>query len=875
MVPRLAKSSSTVQRILFVLLLPALVALMDSLGFFEGPDRHFYDLFFRLRGSRSPSESILIAAVDEETLKGLGKWPIRRSHYAELLERLRPASVVALDILIDEPSEAEDDRLLAEAISRHGRVVLPVHIPSHRHNFPAAPLFKGRSVGHIHVEQGIDGVTREVFHTISMDGQVVPSFARAIFQGLHPEARPDNHAALNSLGESHRGLIIQSDPMAINFYGPSGTFQVVSILAILNGQCPRSLLDGKIVLVGLTTPPGNGETLTPFFEDRSRLSGVEVHATILNNLLDDSYIRKAEPLRTWGVVFVLSTIGLVLFPRFAPSRLLLVWSSVLILASAVLFRLFVSHDFWVSPSPIYAALTGCVICVYIQKLRLTQESLRASQQDWEESFHTIDDAVVLHDDQCQVVRANEAASRFQSDVVLKTLEKRCRQLIALSKDPPVKGLIGPNPTVGDGIPTEELFDEAADRWYEIRSVPRTDRRRQFLGGVHVVRDITDRKRHEREQQELQLMLSQAQKMEAIGTLTGGIAHDFNNILSGIMGYTEIVYRQLPEESPLRGKLDQVLKASTRARDIIQQLLTFSRKGAHEKSPLEMAPLVTEAIKLVRVMLPATIEIQQNVHSGGSIQGDPSQVHQILLNLATNALHAMRDKGGILEVDLEDVVLEEPMQMDGQMLRAGPYVKLSVRDTGHGIPDKVRARIFEPYFTTKTQGEGTGLGLATVRGIVQNYSGLITVESWPGKGTRFSIYFPRLEGPGGEAAPECPDSGITGQGHVLFVDDDPDLTDLVSDMLETLGYRVTSANTPLEAIEIFRAGPDRFKVVITDMSMPGMTGEELAEELLRIRSDIPVILCTGYGDATFRSGARTLLTKPFKLKDLAKALADLG
>ncbi len=874
MAQQLPKRSRAVQLILWVLILPALVALMDSLGFFEGPDRHFYDLYFRLRGSRTPSEAILIASVDEQSLKALGKWPIRRRYYAELLDRLQSASVVALDVLMDEPSDREDDRLLAEAISRHGRVVLPSHISPHHANAPAGPLFTGRAVGHTHVEQGIDGVTREVFHTISMDGQVVPSFARAILEVLQPGSRPDGRPVLALQGNARRGMIIQSDPMAINFYGPSETFRFVPVLSILHGDCPPSLFDGKTVLIGLTTPPGTGETLTPFFEDRNRMSGVEVHATILNNLLDASAIRKAESYKTWGVVFAMSSGCLLLFPRFAPSRLLLVWISAVTLAAVVLFRIFVDHHYWLPPTPIYGAMTGCLICVYVQKLRQTQESLLASQQEWEESFHTIDDAIVLHNHRCEVVRTNQAGSSFQGDLVHRVLENRCRQLKALFQDLPPKEYGRSNPIVA-GIPNEELFDEVSDRWYEIRSVPRTDRRRQFLGAVHVIRDITDRKRHEREQQELHLMLSQAQKMEAIGTLTGGIAHDFNNILSGIMGYTEIVQRQLPEDSPLRNKLDQVLKASTRARDIIQQLLTFSRKGAHESKPIEMAPLVREAIKLVRVMLPATIDIRQNVCSIGSIMGDPTQVHQILLNLATNALHAMRDKGGTLEVDLEDVALEEPLQVDGQMLRAGPYVKLSVRDTGHGIPDKVRARVFEPYFTTKTQGEGTGLGLATVRGIVQDYGGLITLESWPDEGTRFTIYLPRLEQSGGDSALETPDCQIKGQGHVLFVDDEPELADLVGDMLEILGYQVTSANTPTEALEIFRAGPDKFEVVITDMSMPGMTGEALAEKLLRIRPDVPVILCTGYGDAAIQAGDRRLLTKPFKLNDLARALAKLS
>lgn len=871
------KSSSAIRQILIATALFILVVLMDSLGFFEGPDRHFYDLFFRLRGSREPSHSILIASIDEETLKALGKWPIRRRHYADLIDRLQTASVVAMDILMEEPSDEEDDRLLAEAIERHGRVVLPAAIPLRSYRSQAKPFFTGSSAGHIHVEQGIDGITRDVFNTISSDGQVIPSFARAIVETLRPAPPPVSRSPVKP-SETQRGMILQSDPMSINFYGPSGTFQSVSVLSILNRQCPRSLLDGTIVLVGLTIPPGNGETLTPFFEDRNRMSGVEVHATIVNNLLDGSNIQALDPLKTLAALFFLLAGCMVFFPRLAPSRLLPAWFSVIAVISVVLFRLFASHHLWISPSPLYASVTGSLVFAYVRKLRLTQESLVASQQDWEESFHTIDDAIVLHDRQCEVARANRAATEISSDLVFQHLKERCSQLRALCSDPAPRECFGPH-SPGEAIPTEELFDEASERWYEIRSVPRGNKRRQFIGSVHVVRDITARKQHEQKQRELHIMLTQAQKMEAIGTLTGGIAHDFNNILSGIMGYTEIVHRSLPDDSPLRDKLDQVLTASTRARDIIQQLMTFSRKGGHQEKPIEMAPLVNEALKLVRVMLPASIEIRQSINAVGSIMGDPTHVHQILLNLATNAFHAMRDTGGILQIDVEDVLLEEPLHLDGQMMRAGRCVKLSVSDTGHGIPEKVRARIFEPYFTTKTQGEGTGLGLATVRGIVENFGGLITVESREGKGTRFSIYFPRLVDACTRAAVEPSDSRLSGHGHVLLVDDEPDLTDLVGDMLETLGYQVTSANTPAAAIELFRAGPERFNVVITDMSMPGMSGEELTEALMKIRPDTPVILCTGYGDATIRArasaaGTRMLITKPFKLKELARALAGL-
>jgi CheY-like chemotaxis protein len=296
--------------------------------------------------------------------------------------------------------------------------------------------------------------------------------------------------------------------------------------------------------------------------------------------------------------------------------------------------------------------------------------------------------------------------------------------------------------------------------------------------------------------------------------------------------------------------------------------------------LTIAPLANEALRLVRAMLPATIEIQQEIRSDGAIFADPTHIHQILLNLSTNAFHAMKDRGGVLAFSLDDVVLEEPLHLDGQIMRAGPCVKLTVSDTGNGIPEELRHRIFEPYFTTKTSGEGTGLGLATVRGIVQDHGGLVTYTSTLGEGTRFELYFPRIEGSIPESLIEASDVLAHGQGHVLLVDDELDLTELVGEMLEGLGYQVTRTNNPLEALELFRAGPESFNIVITDMSMPKMTGELLSQELIGLRPDTPIILCTGYGEAlvreqAFASGVRKILTKPFKLKELAKALHDLA
>jgi nitrogen-specific signal transduction histidine kinase/ActR/RegA family two-component response regulator len=403
-----------------------------------------------------------------------------------------------------------------------------------------------------------------------------------------------------------------------------------------------------------------------------------------------------------------------------------------------------------------------------------------------------------------------------------------------------------------------------------------DEKVRFCGVVHVVRDITYRKRFEKEQQELHSRLAQAQKMEAIGTLAGGIAHDFNNILSAIMGYTQLASLIIPEDSEARPRLDQVLKASRRAKDLVTQILSFGRQTEQERQSVQIGLIVKEAVKLFRSTLPATIEIKENIESQGMVEGDPSQIHQIVMNLCTNAYHAMREKGGVLSIFLEEVDLDTPFQLNGQDLQPGGYLKLTVSDTGHGIPREIRRRIFEPYFTTKEKGDGTGLGLTMVHGVVKNHCGALTLESELGKGTTFYIYLPRMKAPRKVKKTDTDESLVTGHERILFVDDEPQMTEMGEEMLKYLGYEITSQNSSTEALELFRANPDNFDMVITDMTMPKMTGEDLAREMMKIRPDIPIILCTGYSEKMNEEkasamGISKLIMKPFTVEDLAKII----
>ncbi len=409
--------------------------------------------------------------------------------------------------------------------------------------------------------------------------------------------------------------------------------------------------------------------------------------------------------------------------------------------------------------------------------------------------------------------------------------------------------------------------------YEVeRSVsPIRDNVGNITNYVAVERDMT-------EQAGLEAELRQAQKMQAIGTLAGGIAHDFNNILAAILGYTELASLDLPEDSRVQHNLQQSIKASLRARDLVRQILTFSRQGARERRLLNIAPIVQEGLKLLRALLPATIEIRGRTEGDlGAVEADPTQIHQMLMNLCTNAAQAMGEDGGILEVSLNRVDLNGESSADYPGITPGPYLRLRVSDTGHGMTPEVLKRISEPYFTTKEVGKGTGLGLSVVHGIVESHGGGIAVSSEPGKGTTFDILLPRIDT---DKIPSKPDrSGPPPLGRherVLFVDDETHLAEIARSMLDRLGYETVVKTSSLEALELFQARPDYFDLVITDVTMPGLSGDRLAKELLRIRPDIPIILCTGFSEHISEEkakawGIRELVMKPLGMEDLAKVI----
>jgi PAS domain S-box-containing protein len=395
----------------------------------------------------------------------------------------------------------------------------------------------------------------------------------------------------------------------------------------------------------------------------------------------------------------------------------------------------------------------------------------------------------------------------------------------------------------------------------------------LLGGIAV--DMTDKVRAEEDKASLEQQLIQSQKMEAIGTLAGGIAHDFNNVLAAIMGYVELAMFDALPGSKVQEELDQVLKATHRATDLVRQILTFSRKTGQERQPIDPEHLVGEALKLIRATLPTTIEIRQYIQSDGAkVLANATQMHQVIMNLCTNAAHAMEENGGTIEVRLGKKEFQGATA--GQHgVSPGTYLEISITDTGHGIPPALKERIFDPYFTTKAQGKGTGMGLAVARGIVQSHGGAIDVDSDPGEGTCFRILFP-ITTAMIDVTTENMESLPTGTESVLFVDDEPVLVDLGQQMLRRLGYKVTRCENSQEALDLFKKDPYRFDLVITDTTMPNMTGDILASQLLALRPDLPVFLCTGYSEQitpekAVRIGIAAFLMKPLSVSDLALTL----
>lgn len=414
-----------------------------------------------------------------------------------------------------------------------------------------------------------------------------------------------------------------------------------------------------------------------------------------------------------------------------------------------------------------------------------------------------------------------------------------------------------------------ILPNGSIRWIANRAYPIHNENGEIVHVSGIATDITENKIAIQEKERMQTQLQQAQKMEAIGTLAGGIAHDFNNILSPIIGCTEMSLEDVSAGTFIYENLQAVLKAGMRARDLVQQILTFSRQTDQELKPLRIQNIIKEVLKLSRSTLPSTIQIQQYISNQCSlVMADETQIHQIAMNLITNAYHAMEETGGKLHVTLKEIKLAADNLKEPGMI-PGPYVCLTVTDTGIGMQKSIAKRIFDPYFTTKKKEKGTGLGLSVVHGIVKEFGGHISVYSEPNQGTAFHVYLPAIKTMDEDVEIEAMEPALGGSERILLVDDEDQVLRMVKQMLERLGYQVTAKTSSIEALEVFRDAPDQFDLIITDMTMPNITGVQLSRKLLAIRSNMPIIICSGFSETIDEQKAKELGIRGYVMKPVVK------
>jgi len=472
----------------------------------------------------------------------------------------------------------------------------------------------------------------------------------------------------------------------------------------------------------------------------------------------------------------------------------------------------------------------------VERRKKAEQTVRKTQKQWEEIFEAIGHMAVVIDDQHTIIAANRSAVTQIGKPKKEIIGGKCHEILLGSKEPapdcPVKQY-----TKGDFTFREETR-EIFDKTYICSTTPVFEGDDNYTKFIKIFTDITRRKILEKE-------LLQAHKMEAIGTLAGGIAHDFNNILSALIGFSQLALKNTEKNSLMEDDLTEILNCGLRAKDLVRQILTFARQSDEKYSYIQLDYIVKEVAKFIRSSIPSSVALETQVQSASVIFANPTQIHQVLMNLCTNSAHAMKSDGGILKISLTDAHIDEADSTSIQNPEPGDYVKIEVSDTGTGITPQVMEKMFEPYFTTKDQGEGTGMGLAMVQGIVKDIGGIIQVKTALGQGTTFTVFIPIAENKQIDMQKKSIMHTNKGSERILLVDDEPAITKVGKRILEEAGYDVTIANASQEAFDLFKKNCEKFDLVITDLTMPGMNGDKLAEKILDVRSNIPVVLCSGY------------------------------
>lgn len=535
---------------------------------------------------------------------------------------------------------------------------------------------------------------------------------------------------------------------------------------------------------------------------------------------------------------------------------------VVVLTAACLSILYMSFNNLVrilEESKVKLNKTVSALTVEIAERKKAEKRALEAQNEWEKTFNVMSDVVTIQDRDMSIVRANQAAKDLFKVAEGELEGKKCHEIFRGSSEP-CPGCPGVDSLQDVHSHSEIIAHEELGKIFHVTSAPIHDKNGELQYLIHTAKDITEQKRIEAE-------LFQAHKMEAIGTLAGGIAHDFNNILSAILGFSEIAKLHLPDGSIAENDIDQILKAGKRATDLVKQILTFSRKSDTHHVPLAPHLIIKEALKMLHSSLPTSIDLQEDIDDKcGLIMADPTNIHQIVVNLCTNALHALEAEKGMIHVSLHRKEISAEQIAGEPGVSPGPFIVLEVRDTGHGMNQVTTKRIFDPYFTTKEVGKGTGLGLAVIHGIIQSYKGFIRVESEPGKGASFQIHIPALpqEMPSTDKT-ESHESLPHGTERILVVDDESNIVIINKEILDQLGYQVSGTTDSLDAFEKIRLDPDRFDLIITDQTMPNLTGAELAKEVLKIKPSMAIILCTGYSSVLSEKDALAMGIKKYARK----------
>jgi len=513
----------------------------------------------------------------------------------------------------------------------------------------------------------------------------------------------------------------------------------------------------------------------------------------------------------------------------------------------------------------------------ILRVKSIEKKLRRATQNWESLFKAIGQITLITDANHTILEANDITGKKLGRPRRDIIGRKCCEILHNRTSPPSECPMNKAVLTRRGA-SGTTFLETLSGDYFVSCTPVLDENGQVEKIIHIATDISEVKKIEKDRKRLEEHLQHAQKMEAIGTLAGGIAHDFNNILTSIIGYTELSLEEVESNSELEDNLREIYSAGERAKKIVKQILTFARQTKEKRRTIKVSTIVNEVLSFLKSTAPVTIKIGENISTDGSIQMDPTRLHQVLMNLCTNAVQAMEDTGGRLTVDVCETDSDHSsLNFFSYGSTDRNYVKIAVSDTGQGIPEEIKNKIFEPYFTTKTAKEGTGLGLSTVHGIIKDCNGHITYESEPGEGTVFTLYLPKSEAM--ESLLNKRNDMPSGTEHILFVDDEAAIVKLGGMILKRLGYRVTTETDSRKALMRFQESPLAFDLVITDMTMPKMTGDQLAREIKKIRPDIPVAMATGYNKKASYTELKELniddiFNKPMSQKNMALSVRKL-